>query len=287
MLNNQFGDRVITIAAHSDDPMYCEDYSFIQALNTAFPNCFINRGPEADPYWGGSGANKPFGIADDVEYLLGEPVIGSIEASAIWKDMAQTKIRVKTQTTFGIDINQGASSPYLIGYILVADGLKGEGSEWAQNNIYSGMGTGDSNLRGIENLPSPIYGMEYNHVGIGTWGAEKGIANSVAMPIRKNQAQEFSYTCDIANNTLVQDKSKLSIVALLLDRETGVIINGAKCSIADFDPSGISTLNADEQFSYDYYDLQGRKVAASQKGLLIKQSRNTDGTVTNVKVMHK
>ena len=76
-------------------------------------------------------------------------------------------------------------------------------------------------------------------------------------------------------------------MALLLDRETGVIINGAKCSIADFDPSGISTLNADEQFSYDYYDLQGRKVAASQKGLLIKQSRNTDGTVTNVKVMHK
>ena len=287
MLNNHFGDRVITIAAHSSDPMYCDDYGFLLGLASAYPSCIINRGPTMDPYWGSSGANKPFGIADDVEYLLSEPVVGSIEATAIWKDMAQTKIKVKTQTTFGLDINQGASSPYLIGYILVADGLKGEGSGWAQNNVYSGMGSGDSNLRGIENLPSSIYGMEYNHVGIGAWGADKGIANSVVMPLRKNQTQKFSYTCDIANNTLVQDKSKLSIVALLLDRETGVIINGAKCPIADFDPSGISTLDADEQYSYDYYDLQGRKVTASQKGLLIRQSRNADGTVSTVKVMQK
>ena len=286
MLNNQFGDRVITIAAHSGDPMQSEEYLFIQSLANGYPSCVINRGPVMDPYWGSNAGMKPFGIADDVEQLLAEPVIGSIEATAIWKDMAKTKIRVKTQTTFGVDITQGAASPYLIGYILVADGLKGEGSDWAQHNIYTGMGSGDPNLRSIENLPSLIYGMEYNHVGIGAWGAEKGINNSVAMPLRKGQTQEYSYTCDIATNTLVQDKSKLSVVALLLDSETGAIINGAKCKIADYDPSGISTLDADDQHSYDFYDLQGRKVAASQKGLLIKQVRNADGTV-NTKVVRK
>ena len=287
MLNNQFGDRVITIAAHMGDPMYCEDYTFIFWLTTGYPSCVINRGPVIDPYWGSSGAQKPFGIADDVEQLLAEPVIGSIEATAVWKDIAQTKIKVNTQTTFGIDITQGDASPYLIGYLLVADGLKGEGSDWAQNNIYTGMGSGDPNLRPIENLPSLVYGMEYNHVAVGAWGADKGIGHSVALPLRKDQTQEYSYTCDIAGNTLVQDKSKLTVVALLLDSETGAIINGAKCPIADFDPSGISTLDADESHSLDFYDLQGRKVSASQKGLLIQQTRNADGTVKTKMVVRK
>ena len=287
MLNNQFGDRVITIAAHSGDPMYCEEYGFIQGLATGYPSCVINRGMTMDPYWGGSGASKPFGIADDVEWLLAEPVVGSIEATATWWNVEQTKIKVMTQTTFGVDITQGAASPYLIGYILVADGMKGEGSEWAQHNVYSGMVSGDPNLRAMENQPSLIYGMEYNHVAIGAWGAEKGIYNSVSMPLTKGQAQKYAYTCDITNNALVQDKSKLSIVALLIDSETGAIINGAKCKIADYDPAGIITLDADNQQCYDLYDLQGRKVSASQKGLLIRQTRNANGNLKTQKVVRK
>jgi len=39
--------------------------------------------------------------------------------------------------------------------------------------------------------------------------------------------------------------------------------------------------------SNDYYDLQGRKVNASQKGLLIKKSTMADGSVQSVKVMNK
>ena len=263
MLNNQFGDRVITIAAHMGDPMFCEEYGFIQGLANGYPSCVINRGPLMDPYWGSSGS-KPFGIADDVEQLLTEPVIGSIEATADWYDALKTKIRVKTQTTFGVDITQGAASPYLIGYILVADGLKGEGQDWAQHNIYAGTGSGDPNFKSIENLPSLVYGMEYDHVGIGAWNADKGVVNSITMPLKKNQAQEYTYICDIANNQLVQDKDRLTMVALLLDCQTGTIINAARCGIADYDPTGIddATSHPSATTSHDssVYDLTGRKV---------------------------
>ena len=49
---------------------------------------------------------------------------------------------------------------------------------------------------------------------------------------------------------------------------------------------GISGVNTTEQARY--FDLQGRRVAnASQKGLIIKQTRQQDGTMKAVKVLRK
>ena len=50
--------------------------------------------------------------------------------------------------------------------------------------------------------------------------------------------------------------------------------------------TGIKDINTANNTAV-YYDLQGRKVTASQKGLLIKQSRQDNGTITTVKVVRK
>lgn len=55
-------------------------------------------------------------------------------------------------------------------------------------------------------------------------------------------------------------------------------MNGATTGIKDINTANNTAV---------YYDLQGRKVTASQKGLLIKQSRQDNGTITTVKVVRK
>ena len=266
MLKRQFGDRVITVAAHSSDPMQNDDYGFILSLTTSYPSCVVNRGQIMDPYWGSNGGNKPFGIADDIEVELAKPVIASIEAEAAWADAAMTTIRTKTRSTFGVDITPAVNAtttvpPYLIGFILVADGLKGTDASWAQNNVYSNKGTGDANLISIESKPSKIVDIEYNHVGIGAWGAKNGIEGSLPATIAKNKAQDFTHTCNIAGNSLVQDKKRLSMVALILDSQTGAIINAAQCKVADYDPTGIDdTATPSLVNDSSVYDLSGRKV---------------------------
>ena len=278
MINRQFGDCVITIAAHGNDPMQSDSYSFILNLTTSYPSCVINRQQLIDPYWGSSGA--PFGIADDIERELAVPVVASIEAEASWADAAQTSIRTKTSTTFGVDMPPSSTSPYQLGFILVADGLKGTGSDWAQNNFYSGMGTGDANLLPIESKPDKIVDIEYNHVGIGAWGAQRGIEGSIAATIVKDQPQHFTHVCSVADNPLVQDKNRLSMVALILDTQTGTIINAAKCRIADYDPAGIHPLNTtDDPSAIPVYDLSGRKIGTQfdsstlRRGLYISNGK--------------
>ncbi|MBO4462756.1 MAG: choice-of-anchor J domain-containing protein [Prevotella sp.] len=55
----------------------------------------------------------------------------------------------------------------------------------------------------------------------------------------------------------------------------------------DYDPTvvGINDINANNNAVY--YDMQGRVADASAKGLLIKQTRNANGTVKTVKVVRK
>ncbi len=278
MINRQFGDRAITIAAHSDDPMQNDAYSFILALTTNFPSCVINRQQLTDPYWGSNGA--PFGIANDIERALAVPAVASVEAEAFWADAARTSILTKTSTTFGVDMPQSSTSPYLLGFILVADGLRGTEANWAQNNVYAGMGSGDANLLPIECQPDKIVDIEYNHVGIGAWGAQRGINGSISPTIVKGQPQHFTYVCSVAGNTLVQDKNRLSMVALVLDAQTGTIINAAKCPIADYDPAGIHSLTtADERSALPVYDLSGRKMGTQlgsstlRRGLYISNGK--------------
>lgn len=261
MLNNTFGDKVITVAVHNGDPMQTDDLNFYWV--NSFPSCVVNRGPTIDPYYGSS-SNTSFGIEMDVQQALQQPVVGTVAVSATWADESRKAIDITAEATFLVDSD---TSPYQLGFILLGDGMKGTGSDWAQMNFYSGSGDGDPNLKGITEMEAMITGMEYNHVAVAAWGAEKGFANSIKAPLKGGEAQTYSFRADITSNTLIQDKERLSVVALMLDREKGTIINADKAAVGGL--SGIRTLSSDSM-PVDVYDISGRKVrssAASLEGL--------------------
>ena len=164
------------------------------------------------------------------------------------------------------------------------DGLTGTGSNWAQSNYYSGMSTqqAGTDMQWWCKQGSSVTGFEYNHVAVAGWSVQNGVNGSVSSKITAGEVQNYTYTGSIASNTLIQDKSKLRAVALLVDRTNGWIINAAQCAIED-DATGVKTID-DGQWTIDNgaYDLSGRKVQTFQKGINI--IRMNDGSVKKILV---
>lgn len=269
LLNKEYGAHVITIAVHDGDPMEASSYTL---GSSSHPSARVNRGDLTDPYYGNSG--EPFGIKELVEEERNIVAQAGIELSAVWSNVDMSAFRIDTKTTFLID---DASSNYSIGFALLEDGMKGSGSGWTQTNYYSGMSVDDDpNLQSITEFPGMITDIEYDHVAVDAWGINEGIEGSIK-DIQVDVPQTFSYLCDISANELIQDKSKLFVVAFLFDKRTGKICNAAKTAIAkDGFPTGIEDLiSANRDVSPFVHDISGRKVNLKEltKGVYLLNGR--------------
>ncbi|MBR2244584.1 MAG: leucine-rich repeat protein [Prevotella sp.] len=237
LLNKIYGNDVITIAAHgggSGDPMILDNY---QLNMSSYPSCMINRGEPMDPYYGTG--DQAFGISREVEAIQRSYVPAGIEVEAEWTDESQETIKVKTTTTFVDDVN---NANYRIGYLLLSNELTGDTPEWAQSNYYAGSTVKDENLEELTKKPSKIEDAVFNYVPVAVWEPFKGIEGSVPATITKDVAMEHLYTLDIKGNTRIQKKKKLSVVALLIDKTTGKIVNAAKFKFEKDNSSGSSDL---------------------------------------------
>lgn len=267
----KYGDKVVIIAAHNGDPMEISDYNPIMQKVGSFPSSFINR------------IDAVYPSLENLLYILPERLnnltIGTIKANAQWTSEAKTEISIDTQTKFVYSDDKGK---YGIAYVLVADGLTGTGSNWSQANYLSG-GSGDPTMQFWYDSPSKVSGLEFNHVAVGAWGIAKGVNNSVNSPIVADEVQNYNYKADITSKSVIQDKSKLSVVALLIDKSTGNIINASKTAIEDYNPSAITIVGANADATVvSRYALDGRQLSAVQKGLnIVKLS---DGRTVKVLV---
>lgn len=236
LLNRTFRDDVVTVAVHSNDPMELPDYS----LNASgFPSCQINRGDFFDPYYGSS--DEVFGVKKDVEAAMRQYTIGEIAVNAEWTDENQTAIKVTTTTTFVEDVK---SSPYQIGCLLLEDKQTGTTSDWYQSNYFAGSNNNDPNLKVLVEKPSKIQDAKYDYVPVAVWQHKYGVEGSLPATITSEVPMDYTFTLDISDNTRIQNKAKLSVVALLLDKNTGAVLNASKFKFTpDPDPSVITVNN--------------------------------------------
>ena len=92
-----------------------------------------------------------------------------------------------------------------------------------------------------------------------------GVNNSIDPNIDSSTPQKYSYTGSISNNSLIQDKSNLKAIALLIDRSSGKIVNAAQSNIVFATAiEQVKGVSASEQ---EVYDLSGRKLPTTQKGI--------------------
>lgn len=233
--HEKYGDKVALIAAHSGDVMEIEGYKDILGGVGSFPSAFMNR--EVDFY------PDSYSILYTINNAMNRVVPGAVKAVASWSDNNKTIVTIDTETTFQYNDNDGK---FGLAYVIVADGLKGTSSSWRQSNFLSG-GSGDSDMQFWYNAPSSVSDIEFNHVAIAAHDVVHGVNGSVNPTIKAGESQRFSYQVDLSSNQLVQDKSKLKAIVLLVESETGNIVNAAISPIGDTAPSIVGDINSDKE----------------------------------------
>ena len=307
-LKEDFGNKIITLSGHMSglanntyiDPMECDDYrNAIITMGAYAPSAEFNRSTRGDSYFGivrYISNNKYIYGADKGVYSADEwyPSVATVAMDAKWADYDKTKIAVNTYTNFAFNRDD---APYGIAFVMSEDGMTGTGDEWLQYNFlsaeyadlyyqqygkeYMAADWYNDDMKDWINAPMWVE-MAYNNVVVAAWDAVVGADNSMASPIRKGEMQNYNTTLDISEKSLIQDKSKLKLAALLINKNNGVIENAAQVSLGE--SSGIDGVTTDSKLTeVARYNANGMRLDSPQKGLNIVKMSNGK----SVKVMVK
>lgn len=109
---------------------------------------------------------------------------------------------------------------------------------------------------------SQVKGMVYNHVAIESQGMDNGLEDSKMTDFRADEVKTHSTTFEGVNKySVIRDRSKIEIAAVLFNNKTGKIENAARCSVRNHGTTGIRPNLVQEQKKPEgIYDMQGRKV---------------------------
>ena len=135
----------------------------------------------------------------------------------------------------------------------------------------------------MASLPSSITDFQHNFVPVAAWKADKGVEGSIPSSVKAGELYTNTYNVSIAHVPNIQDKENLSVVVLLLDKQFGTIVNAAQ-SIVKEKGTAINEVEGQSSVAGDQsvYDLSGRKLSTSQKGINIIRMNN--GTVKKILV---
>lgn len=294
-----YGDDFIGVAFHNGDPMQIT-YNYPNNVS-GYPHSFIDRvvkgydeqGAEKgqDPFYGNSGAS--LGIQQDCQARSKVVAPATIELAADWASLENRQLRISSKTQFICDFT---NNPYRLTYLVVADDLvcppnsdKQTRKSWAQVNYFSGQSSfgGDKYLGPLTRMESPIVDIKYKDVVIyATSPGKQAIENSLPSEVKSAVPVEHEITVDLSTNPLVQDTSKLRVVAILVNTQSGEVAQAEKAHV------GISTdirslpVNP-RHVGVRYYDLSGRAVITLGQGIYIQATTNPDGSVTTTKIVRR
>ena len=278
-----YPDDYVCVAYHNADPMEVTQ----QLPVSSFPNALLDRGMQLDPYYGSTygNGNKNFAILDDLKWRASQFGVADIDLTAKLSDDEQT-VDVNTNVVFPFDNDQ---AHYALEYILVADGLTGEGSQWEQTNNFSGQNYG-SDMRDFQYSGSSVPGLEYNDVVVmlsQTGGIEGSIPEQVTAgtPVSHTYSFNLSEALNTSGKPVIQDVNKLRVVALLISKdEDGIVANANKAAVST--PLAVGTVSEQRRpVSIKIFDLSGRQQTELQPGLNIISYTFADGTTRTRKVI--
>lgn len=224
-----------------------------------------------------------------------------IDLNIYWTDDSQTALRAESNLKFVYD---DPEADYMLTYALVEDGMSSP--SWSQANYYY-----------EDNFTGPYWdffcGKEYHVTGIVyddvvvSFPNTKGIPSSVPSEIIGGESYKHVSTLELKdavsryssssnyNQSIILDKDKLRVVALLIDAKTGNVCNAASSGYSKdakvyVDNSAIESVESNgtesEVLSIEYFSLDGvRLEAAPSSGAAIAVKHMTDGSLKTEKIM--
>lgn len=263
LLEEAFGERFIGIAVHNDDPMTIAAYDgsqFRRSVTSAlggFPAATVDRFYKCDPYMGYT-LQMHFQTDAIVEQALSQKAVADVYVTAQWADDAPGSIDCDVATTF---YYSDPEAHHALVVVATADGLSGETQKWLQCNEFMDRTWYDPDM------DEYVYGerwmkVDYNHVAVAVEGVENGISGSIASPLASLETQHFSQRLTIPA-TLLQSGARYHVVAMLVNTETGQVVNAAKSAPLTIatgiaSPGSESVLQGTE--AAGCYTLQGIKI---------------------------
>ena len=274
LMNHRHPD-FIGLSYHNSDAMEIMPSSKFPTQVSGFPSADMDRMyGELDPYYGNG--NTDFGI--EKLWKANSKLIAPASA-AVDAEYANEGAKIEATAKFVFPETLTDADKYKVEFVLVADDLHGEGSAWEQSNYYQESDAGT--------LPSPeadpffagqstVVGLHFNDVVVGTTRLTNGLVSLPASvvedePVEVKGEFETAKVVSTSGNSLIQDASKMRVVALLLNAD-GTVANAAKTNVKGSGPTGISAIGLKTD-SMDtpsaIYDLQGQRVATMQRGVNI------------------
>lgn len=279
----------IALAYHSGDVMQVIDqkqFLGFDTSNPSYPMANIDRVyTDIDPYYGAD--MTPFGIEELWNKRAEILAPASLETEAAFTPDGKD---IKAKATLEFPEAANDADKYSVEFVLVTDGLHGEGQAWEQSNYLEENEKGDYPFPEADIFfagSSSIPNMHYNDVVVATTRLRDGL---IKLPAKVEAEKAFSIEGiisevdsikNMANYPVIQDSKNLRIVALLIN-EKGQIVNGAQAKVTGYETTGIRNINnnAAEADVPAIYNLQGHRLQTMQKGLNI--IRTKDGKTKKV-----
>ncbi len=266
-----YPDDYVLVSYHNGDELEIMNSTLFPSPVKGFPTSWMDRTTELDAYYGLG--DKDFGIADDLaerNKLFGQADINITPTLSA----DQSTVNINAEVIFPYDL---ANDNYAVEYILTSDGLTD--ATWGQSNYYANGSQGYPQYMDVfANGESTVYGLVYNDIAVLTSEMLGGSKNSVTaatadVPVKLSYAFPLAYAFNTSYASVIQDVTKLKVVALLIDAATGKVLNANVAKIGINTGICIAEAGNANNDNAAYLDLQGRRVAKPAKGLYINNGR--------------
>ena len=268
-----YPDDYVLVSYHNGDELEIMADDNFPSYVAGYPDGWMDRDVEVDAYYGIVYGEKDFGIADDLaarNKLFGQADIDF--SSALSADASS--VSIDAEVTFPYDLADGN---FVLEYILTADGLTDP--SWSQSNYYANGEAGFPEYMDDFTTTSDdhILGLVYNDVAVLTSEMLGGSKNAITAAAAETPVKfTYSFNLSDAVNTsfqpVIQDVNNLKVVALLVDANTGAVVNANVAKVGASTGISISE-NTQKPQTNACYDLTGRRVQKPVKGLYIINGR--------------
>lgn len=215
-MKSLYPDNFIGIAVHGDDPMAVSNYINNMSVS-GFPSATVDRNSAGEI----DVSNQSFLNS----YLQENNLLTYAHFDVRVATLSSKQILVRTSTQFDFDMN---NADFRYAFVIVEDSVTGyTQANYYTNNAYGAMG-------GFESKPNPIPAsqMRFDEVARGIYPNYYGEKGSVPATFKAGRQIDYTYTLTLP--TTLQHRNHISLVALLLNANTGEILNARKVSVDDF-----------------------------------------------------
>ena len=277
-----YGDKVIVLESHSQDPLTSKDYKDLDNLHRNLPRATVDRDPvigDVNPYLGSERQSNEakYGLGYDIEEQM---AIAPVVELKIGGGIVDKEITVKANITtlYTGDANLGVS------YIVTQDGLSNP--NWKQQNslpIYYR----DHEVIQIEPLWEPWFngevevpGVVYDDVIRCASEPLKGHMDVIPSQVEEEKTYTGEHVFDMSKYKKIKEYDNMNLCVIVIDNNTGKIVNSAIVKLSE--ANAIDDVASDNVTEVARYSIDGQRITTPAKGINIVKF--SDGSVRKVMI---